>query len=276
MRDEIKNKTSEIRQLIEDTEDFFFEKYIFTYDRFKAEMEEIEENLALIENSIETIPDESLERVNENLNTIKETIDEIIETYDEKKLYISPSKQEELDVNAYLDSIETIPDETPTEVLPTEFVEEYVEAAKEDKNVEVQPEVVEVLPETVNDQPDFIEVPPVEIPTAETPANDSQINVEPVQLVQPIEPPKEVLPTGTIDLGSIDSIAQNIETENNNIPQSDFIDLNQPTVQENNTPEQQTVQEETVLEQPIDQANIAFPQETTEINVQELDDLFNS
>jgi len=254
MREEIKNLISEVRTFVDETEDFIFENYKASYTLFNAEMEDIKENLALIETSFDTLPDESLDRVKENLNTIKENVNIIKDNYDANNLSTTSTNQESLDVNAYLDSIETIPEEqTQTEVLPNDFVQPYVEDAK----AEEQPaEQVETVQPEVSAEPQLVnEVTTIEnVPTIDTlpPANVQPS--EPEVIEQPtvnVPTPEIIMPTGSVDLNTLDNITANISAA--------------PVEQ----PQQEAPQ--------IDASQIAFQSQPEEgINVAELDDLFNS
>lgn len=148
MREEIKNLIESTSQLIEEAEDFIFDNYKSSYTLFKSEIETEKENFTLIENSIDSVPDESLERVKNNLDVIRENIKNTIDSYDTEKL--NTKKEENLDVNAYLDSIETIPEETPaTEVLPNEFVEPYVQSAINETPQEINTTIPVAPPQIV-------------------------------------------------------------------------------------------------------------------------------
>jgi len=284
MRDEIKNLMEETRKLIEESEDFIFENYKGSYILFNSEMEDVKENLALIENSIDSIPDDQLERVKENLNVIKESTLNIKDNYDSKNLSTTSATQESIDVNAYLDSIENIeeqpiveaaPGEETTEVLPTDFVQPYVEEAKADvAPVEEVQTVEQPAPVDVPTIEPVVEAQPTEpVQTLET--TPDQLNVvapEPTlvtaeesvptidTLSQTVEQPQVIMPTGSIDLNTLDNITANITA----IPE------------EQSTPAPETAQP--VAQEPvIDPASIAFQSQPEDgINVAELDDLFNS
>ena len=242
MREETKNLIQTARNIIDESEDFIFDNYQSSYTLFKAEIEDIKENFALIENSIDTIPDESLDRVKENINTIIENIEDIQRTYDSKNLGTYTTNTEVEDVNAYLDNLETIPEETTTEVLPNEFVQPYVD------NVinEVTPPPVENIVQPIN------EIQPI-----------TQTPIEPiVQTPEPIQP-QVVMPTGSINTDLINNTLNTIQQMTNEPVQVEqFQDMTANNINQG---------------VPVNPQDVAFnssPQ--NEINVAELDNLFNN